>query len=374
MKARRWAALALCLLLVFRLAAPWANAAGSVYFVATGNEVLPLSDETMPFWSGGYLFIAASTFSGSSRRALGVSYMGSGQTAVLYNSSGDRSLIFDLSKDYTQDREGNISYPGALQRGGVVFVPAYLVAKYFNLVYSVMEVDYGHLVWLRQPNINMTDKQFANAAVYPCAISYAEYMKKKKESQTQAPSAPTVSTGTEIDGKSVYLCLQAGDNTSAMLDALDHYDAQAAFFCTPEFLASQGDLLRRMTAGGSSIGILADVADTSQTVAEQLAAGNRSLREATCGGTRLAMIRGGKEEDLQAAREAGYRCVEPSVDRTAYELKSASNAQSLLKRVSAVRGNVSVWLGDTASVTGLRSFLAAIEDADGRCLALTETS
>ncbi|MBP3508915.1 polysaccharide deacetylase family protein [Oscillibacter sp.] len=373
MKKKRWAALVLCLLLVFQLAAPWANAAGSVYFVAAGNEVLPLSDETMPFWSGGYLYIAASTFSGSSRRALGVSYMGSGQTAVLYNSSGDHSLIFDLSKDYTQDREGNISYPGALRRGGVVFVPAYLVAKYFNLMYSVMEVEYGHLVWLRQPNVSMTDKQFANAAVYPCAISYTEYMKKKKEAQTEEPSPPSAS-GTEIDGKSVYLCLEAGDNTSALLDALDRYDAQAAFFCTPEFLASQGGLLRRMTAGGSSIGILVDAADTSRTVEEQLAAGNQSLRKATCGGTRLVMIRGGKEEDLQAAREAGYRCVEPTVDRTAYELKSASNAQSLLKRVSGVRGNVSVWLGDTVGVTGLRSFLAAIEDADGRCLALTETS
>ena len=373
MKKRRWAALVLCLLLVFQLAVPWADAAGSVYFVAAGNEVLPLSDETMPFWSGGYLYIAASTFSGTSRKALGVSYMGSGQTGVLYNGSGDRSLIFDLSKDYTQDREGTISYPGALQRGGVVFVPAYLVAKYFNLVYSVMEVENGHLVWLHQPNVTMTDKQFANAAVYPCAISYAEYMKKKREVQTEGGSVPSAS-GTEIDGKSVYLCLKAGETTSALLDALDRYDAQAAFFCTPEFLASQGGLLRRMTVGGSSIGILADASDPSWTVAEQLAAGNQALREATCGGTRLAMIRGGKEEDLQAAREAGFRCVEPSLDRSAYELKSTSNAQSLLKRVSGVRGNVSVWLGDTVGVTGLRTFLAAIEEADGRCLALTETS
>lgn len=372
MKKRKWAALVLCLLLMFQLAAPWAGAAQSVYFVAAGNEVLTLSDETMPFWSGGYLYIAASTFGGTTRKNLGISYTGSSETAILY-SGGDHSLIFDLTKNYARDSEGNISYPGALRRGGVIFVPAYLVAKYFNLMYSVMEVEYGHLVWLRQPNISMTDKQFANAAVYPCAISYTEYMKKKKDTQTDEPALPTDS-GTEIDGKSVYLCLEAGDNTSALLDTLDRYDAQAAFFCTPEFLASQGGLLRRMTAGGSSIGILADAADGERTVEEQLAAGNRALREATCGGTRLAMIRGGREEDFRVAREAGYHCVEPSVDRSDYELKSVSNAQSLLKRVSSSRGNVSVWLGDTAGVTGLRAFLAAIEDADGRCLALTETS
>ena len=233
MKKRRWAALVLCLLLVFQTAALPADAAESVYFVAAGNEVLPLSDDTMPFWSGGYLYIAASTFSGTSRKALGVSYMGSGQTAVLYNNSGDRSLIFDLDKDYTQDREGNISYPGALRRGGVVFVPAYLVARYFNLLYSVLDVENGYLVWIRQPSFNMTDKQFANAAEYPCAISYAEYIKKKKTSSgTSAVEDPT---GTEIDGKSVYLCLEAGDGTEALLDALDDYEAQAPFFCTPEF-------------------------------------------------------------------------------------------------------------------------------------------
>ena len=219
MKKRRWAALVLCLLLVFQTAALPADAAESVYFVAAGNEVLPLSDDTMPFWSGGYLYIAASTFSGTSRKALGVSYMGSGQTAVLYNNSGDRSLIFDLDKDYTQDREGNISYPGALRRGGVVFVPAYLVARYFKLLYSVLDVENGYLVWIRQPSFNMTDKQFANAAEYPCAISYAEYIKKKKTSSgTSAVEDPT---GTEIDGKSVSLCLEAGDGTEALLDALD---------------------------------------------------------------------------------------------------------------------------------------------------------
>ena len=372
MKKRRWAALVLCLLLVFQTAALPADAAESVYFVAAGNEVLPLSDDTMPFWSGGYLYIAASTFSGTSRKALGVSYMGSGQTAVLYNNSGDRSLIFDLDKDYTQDREGNISYPGALRRGGVVFVPAYLVARYFNLLYSVLDVENGYLVWIRQPSFNMTDKQFANAAEYPCAISYAEYIKKKKTSSgTSAVEDPT---GTEIDGKSVYLCLEAGDGTEALLDALDDYEAQAAFFCTPEFLESRGGLLRRMTAPGNSIGILVDAADETRTVEEQLAAGSRALERATCGGTRLAMVRNGKDEDLQAAQAAGYRCVQPSLDRSAYELKTASNARSLLQRVSAFRGNISVWLGDTAAGAGLRAFLNAIENADGRCLALTETS
>lgn len=371
MKNRRWAALALCLLLALLTAAPAAGASESAYFVALGNEVLPLSDETMPFWSGGYLYIAASAFGSSARKNVGVSYTGSSQRAILY-SGGDRSLIFDLEKSYAQDSAGNVSYPGALRRGGTIYVPAYLVAKYFDLVYSVMEVENGHLVWIHKSSFNMTDKQFANAAAYPCAASYAEYLKKKKTPQEESAAEGTA--GTEIDGKSVYLCIEAGDNAADLLDALDDYEAQAAFFCSPEFMESQGGLLWRMTATGQSIGILADAADPERTVSQQLEAGNQALRQATCGGTRLTVIRNGEDEDLQAAQAVGYRCVEPLLDRTDYELKSASNARNLLQKVSSSRGNVSVWLGERVSGPGLRAFLNAIEDADGRCLALTETS
>lgn len=373
MKNRRWAALALCLLLAFLTAAPSAGASESVYFVALGNEVLPLSDETMPFWSGGYLYIAASTFGSVARKNVGVSYTGSSQRAILY-SGGDRSLIFDLEKSYAQGSAGNVSYPGALRRSGTVYVPAYLVAKYFGLVYSVTEVKNGHLVWIRQPGSNLTDKQFSNAAEYPCAASYAEYIKKKKADQAETAPAVEEPASSEIFGNSVYLCIEAGDGTAALLDALDYYKAQAAFFCTPEFMESQGDLLRRMTATGQSIGILTDADDPERTVSEQLEAGNQALRRATCGGTRLAMLRNGKEEDMQEAQAAGYRCVEPSLNRSGYELKTASNARSLLQKASLSRGNVSIWLGERVSGQGLRAFLSAIKDADGRCLALTETS
>lgn len=108
MKNRRWAALALCLLLVFLTAAPSAGASESVYSVVLGNEVLPLSDETMPFWSGGYLYIAAFTFGSAARKNVGVSYTGSSERAILY-SGGDRSLIFDLEKSNAQDSAGNVS-------------------------------------------------------------------------------------------------------------------------------------------------------------------------------------------------------------------------------------------------------------------------
>ena len=95
---KRLAALICCMLLVLQMAAPSARAAETVYFVVAGVDVQPVSDQTMPFWSGGYLYIHSSLFTGNTRKALGVSCVGSSQTVILYSDGGARSLIFDLSK------------------------------------------------------------------------------------------------------------------------------------------------------------------------------------------------------------------------------------------------------------------------------------
>ena len=177
-----------------------------------------------------------------------------------------------------------------------------------------------------------------------------------------------------MEGKSIYLCMTAGDNTVSLLDVLDRYSVQATFFCTPEFLEQQGDLLRRMTAAGQAIGILVDGDNETRTVEDQLEAGNRALRQATCGGTRLARLENGDEETLLQIQEAGYRCLKPDLDRSGYDLRSASNAASLL-RVLARRGDdVTVWLADRVDTAGLRNFLAEMKNDDGRCLAWTETT
>jgi len=371
---RKIAALVFCFLLVFQLAAPPAKAAEEVYFVAAGNEVQPLSDKTMPFWKDGYLYIPASVFSGNVRKALGVSQVESRGTVILY-SAGDHSLMFDLSKSYAKDIEGNVSYPGGVRRNGIPYVPAFLVAKYFGLDYSVTQVqsDYnGYLVWLRQPGFGLKDTEFADAASYSLAARYAEYQKNKGTSGSMSGSTGGYGENGAATGKKIYLCLQASSLTDAAMDVLDRYEMQAAFFCTTEFLAEQGDLLRRMVATGHTVGLLADASDTTMSVLEQLAEGNRLLEMATCGKTRLAYVRNGEDALLQEVENAGYCCLKPDLDRSGYDLRSESSAASLLQRISTRRGDASVWLGETASIAGLRAFLNAAESADDLCLALTE--
>ena len=388
MKKRRWAALALSLLLLFQLAAPpKAQAVNYVYFVAAGENVLPLSDATMPFWSGGYLYIASSIFTGIAREALNIgrSRNDKEKMVVLYSGSRAKSLWFEWEKDCAYDVDGNVFYPGAIYRNDEVYVPVSLVARFFDLQYSVNKVNsrvngepiQGDLAWIRKPGNVLTDKYFMDAASSVITNRYEDYLKDKEKEQEQqgisSPGTAQTPAGVDIEGKRIYLCITAGADTSVLLDTLDQYSAQAAFFCTPEFMEQQGDLLRRMMATGQTIGILADAGDETQTVEEQLEAGNRALERATFGRTRLVRVENGDEQTLQRLGEEGYRCLEPDIDRSGYDLYSAANANSLLRRVLARKGdNVAVWLADRADALGLRYFLADVKKNEGQCLAWTE--
>ncbi len=378
---RRAAAFFFGLLLVLQLALPPVRAEERVYFTAVGGYVLPLSDNTMPFWSGGYVYIASSIFTGAAREALGISQVFNSDQGRLVLYSGGRSLTYTLSANCALDNDGTAYYPGAIQRNGTVFVPANTVSRYFDLVYSVIEVEHGSMVWLRQQDYKVSDKLYADAARYSMNSIYSDYIRAKEsappESGSPGGGGRPASPGEEpdaagLEGKRIALCLQAGSDAASMADALESYDAGAAFFFTPEELERQGGTLRRLTAQGQSIGILADAGDRFRTVAEQLEAGNAALFRATCGKTRLAYVRGGGAQALQAAGEAGYHCLRPELDRSGYDLRSASGALELVRRLASWRGDAAVWLGEGASPAGLRAFLSAAREAEGVCAAYTE--
>lgn len=380
---RRLAAYAVCILLVLQMPFPTVRAEERVYFTAAGSYVLPLSDNTMPFWSGGYVYVASSIFTGAAREALNISQVldSSQEWVVLY--SGGLSLTFNLSANCALDNDGNAYYPGAIRRNGVVFVPANTVSRYFNLVYSVIEVEQGSMVWLRQPSYTMPDKLFADAAQYQLNTVYADYLRAKENTPPKggtpdAPSRPTTPVSTEdpaaeLDGKRIALCLAAGSDASAMVDALGSYDAGAALFFTPEEMTRQGETLRRVAVSGQSIGILVNAGDPERTIPEQLEAGNEALFQAACCKTRLAYVQNGGAQALQEARELGFHCLRPEVDRSGHSLRNATGAQSLVQRLAGRRGSDSVWLGEDVSSAGLRAFLAAVREAGGQCVTYTET-
>lgn len=385
---KKLTALILCVLLIAQLTAPAAQANENIYFVAAHNVVQPVTDETMPFWSDGYLYIPASIFSGSVWTSLGIAfaYVEPEKTVHLYRDA-KQFLRFDLERGYAIDNTDQITYPGCIVRNGQFFVSAYQVAKYFGLLYTVTEVEHGHLVWLRAEDFGLTDRVFADAASHVLSQHYETYMKSK----TPSPSVPGPSSGPATPlppqdpvvpdppvitpaGRKIHLCLVAGEDTSSMLDALDQYNAQAAFFCDAEFLAKNGGLLRRMTAAGHSIALLVDAKNPDLPLEDQLTQGNALLKQATFGGTRLVRLENGGGTDDELVRAAGFRRLGSVLDRSGNSLRTSAHADTLLQRLSAQESSSVVWLGSSASAAGLRIFLRMAEQAGHRCLAWSETT
>ena len=382
---RKAAALVCCLLLVFQMSAAPARAASTVYFTAINDNVLPLTDEGMPFWNGGYLYVDSSIFTMADNTAgklLGIYRSLNTAKQLLVLSADGRSLIFDLANGTAYDDDGINYYPATtIARNGKVFIPVTTVAYFFNLRYSSTRVDgsyRGYLVRICNDKAGIPDdKAFADAANYRMETRYADYLKSlEPEDQTQDNPEGGGETSPSSSGKTVYLCVEVSDAAvgKELLDALDVYGEQAVFYCTGDFLEEEGDLLRRMAAGGHGIGLVADGADADASVAEQLEQGNLALEQATCGKTRLVWLKNVSDHQRAETEEAGYCCLDPDLDRSAYSLKSSSNASTLLQRVNNRWGDVSVWLGDSANGIGLRAFLSAARQADDRCLALTETT
>ena len=92
MKSKRFLCLLLVLLMVFSLTPSETRAETTVYFTAVNDQLLPdLSDETMPFWSGGRLYIPSTVITGTD---LGLFYSRSRDksTAVVYRQGTDVQL------------------------------------------------------------------------------------------------------------------------------------------------------------------------------------------------------------------------------------------------------------------------------------------
>jgi len=161
--------------------------------------------------------------------------------------------------------------------------------------------------------------------------------------------------------------------TSVDITAFAGYcQAYARWKEAEEFITQQAGLLRRMTATGHSIGILVDGAQNAQ---EQLEAANAALARTTFGKTRLVMLQNGDAETRAAVERMGYRCLRFDLDRTSRSLKTSADATDLLHSVAQRDKDSVVWLGDTATGAGLRSFLSMTVYAElGGCPAWTETT
>lgn len=363
---RRAAGLLLCLLTLGLLATP-TDAAKTVYFTAVNENVLELKDETMPFWFGQNLYVDSAIFSD---RALGI-YSNrnreSNSVVIWETGSGRRALIFDLNTGYVTGSDGNNYYPPAVERNGRVFVPASVVADFFDLTYSNIRVEHGFLIWLHSDEAQisiLTEREFANAAVYQMNSRYEKYLQAQEEETAGGEDTPTAA----VTGKTLNLCFRLGtaEHAGEILDVLQQNGAQATFYLTEEEIRRQPDLVRRIAVSGHRIGLL--VTETSESALRSA----NELLFLTCGGkTRLCAAESGTEVSREELKAAGYCLLEPKVDGSAQGLY-AGTAESLFNAAQSRRGSVSLWLGDQVSAGGLQRFLRLAVSARDLLLGMTE--
>ena len=217
MKSKRFLCLLLVLLMVFSLTPSETRAETTVYFTAVNDQLLPdLSDETMPFWSGGRLYVPSTVITGTD---LGLFYSRSRDksTAVVYRQGS--ALTFNFAAGTVADQNDRQYSGPAIVRSDVVFLPLDLLTQFFSLDYSYTRVTYGYLVRVKSDTVVLSDAKFIDAAAMSMEQRYNEYMKTHSESNDPGN---TPDQNTDGDRDLVCLALRVTDEESAnaLLDTL----------------------------------------------------------------------------------------------------------------------------------------------------------
>lgn len=362
-----------------------ASGATGVYFVAVDDSyILEVTDETMPFWDGGYLYVDSRVFKGLSlpQGTLYHTHNTSKGVLALYVTESVRSLVFNLVDNTTQDNGGNFYHRGAIQKGDVVFLPIALVANYFDLRYTVSQVAYGTLVRLTvEQDPVLSDRAFADAALDQVRARYQEYVKSQTPETDTSPTPPPTTPGSSAvepevpQGKDLYLTIRVADADvlTQWISLLDSAAQGATFFFDAQALldSDSGDALRQLRGKGYGVGLVVDGA-LKDDLDSQLTAGQAALFQATTTTTRMVTIDNPKEGDVTLAQELGYAILAPTVSSSESPLVSATLASQLMAKVDDADPGVIVWLDAGTTSSGLSAFLSYLQRAEDVSLVLNE--
>ena len=270
--------------------------AADLYFTSVDDSLLPLTSATMPVWSGGKLYVPYTVFDkGSTGVDLGLKciYNRNSGTVTLYTPQEMLLLVFDLNAGTCRDEiTGSTFDTKAITRNGQPFLPVNFVCDYFELVRTYVRIDEGYLIRIKSGNVVLSDSKFLDAANDLIERRVREYNQSLAPSID--PNPPSVKPETPVEPSAdvrtylAFRCEQA-DDLPAILDALDVGNIPAVFFCTPELLASEQELVRRIMGSGHSLGLLAE-GESEAASRDLLAEGSALLARTTHSRTTLAYV------------------------------------------------------------------------------------
>ena len=374
---RRFAALLCALLLALSFVTADTGAVLSdVYITVITDDIMELSQETMPFVSGGQIYVSNAIFSGIYGKSLGIScaYSTVKQTATVYTIR--TALFFDLANQTTTDNRGNTYSERAVAKGGYVFFPVSILTRVFDLTYSYTMTDTVPVIRIRNNGQGLSDAMFFDAASSLLASRYAAYEKSvTSSSAATSPQEPDQEEPTVYEGQTVYLMFSVtrAEDTQEILEILDRYGARAAFLLTPRQMEEEQTLLREIWGRGHAVGIRPT--QDGGPVADQLERANGALWAAAGLRTRLVWLDRSCSGQKTAAEQAGYCVMRATADYSRSPLSSGSRADNLYTHISSLptRSHL-IYLGEDAdNLGGLASLLSDLNGIRCRLPAYRET-
>ena len=305
-RGKRLLSLLLSVLMLYTLLPPRASAAPTLYFTAVNDRMCDLSDETMPFWQNGLLYVAGATVDGPDDLGIRYSYNQEKSVAILYK--GQRVLYCDLTAGTMENNRTGEQYAGSpIVRSGMVFFPITALAKIFDLKYSSTKIAYGYLLLIRDDNAVLSDEYFIDAATDPIQTRYAQYERAHAAAEQENETPAQVETPVRRDDLTVYLLLPAANGfmLTQLLSTLENYQSHATLLLTPELRESAGDGVRRAAATGNAVALCIS-AETADEALAQIERGNDALWRAASLRTRLVYLESADKTLRAAVVGAGY--------------------------------------------------------------------
>ena len=370
MKKRRILPLLLAAVLAVGLLLPMPVSAAPLYFTAINDSVAHLTADTMPFWSGGTLYVPYTVFD-ARLNGIGVSV----GLSTSYNRNNNRvtiftlnqMLVFDLETGTCRDEMTGATYSSrAIMLNGKPYVALNMVCTFFGLNYSYNQLPYisqGYLVRIKGAETVLDDATFIDSARRRLNDRLRDYTQSLSPAETANPAAPAApsepSGNTGADGNSVpaYLAFRCEDaqGLPSILNTLDGSKEYALFFLSPQAIEQEGDLVRRMLGTGHSVGVLAEDE-------EALARGRTALEELAHTRTTLAYVPEGRRDELE---EKGWICWQESLLlEPADAVGGTAFANTALNRLGARRRAVYLTLeGGENAARVLPALLRQLDDS-----------
>ena len=318
---RRAAAALLTLVLCAGLFLPLPASAADLYFTAINERIEYLTSDTMPFWSGGILYVPYTLFDkslNSTQTDLGitVSYNSRTKSTITLYNLNQQMLTFDLISGSCRDElTGEVFSYRAIMRNGKPYLPLEMVCSFFGLTWSynsLPDIPQGYLVRIMTSDVVLSDSVFISSAGYLLERRLQAYTQTLVPGETTTPSTAvpgeTIDREEEVTPTNIptYLAVrcESGESLLSILNTLDTAGRYGVFFLTPELLESQGDLVRRMLGTGHSVGILA-LGESRGETAQLLQEGQRHLEQLALTRTTLAYVPEGQREAME---EEGWVC------------------------------------------------------------------